>query len=122
MNELKELIDRTKQQVEDNARLMNHPMNPTTTESDSPAWKRDLSKFYGVMFEAGDYEALERFISEQVVKKIIKELEGMKKLRKPTHGVCCTCQTCGYSNEYDCECPRNEVLDQAIKSLRDKFL
>ena len=34
---------------------------------------------------------------------------------KPTHGNCCTCQTCGYAHE-DCVCSHNELLKK-IKEL-----
>jgi hypothetical protein len=30
--------------------------------------------------------------------------------RKPTHGNCCTCQTCGYHYDY-CVCDHNNTID-----------
>jgi len=55
-------------------------------------------------------------------KEIIEKLEKMKKIRKPTHGTCCTCQVCGFCYEppSECECERNEILDQVIKSIKEK--
>ena len=38
------------------------------------SWKEQLSKFYGVMFECGDYEALQKFISTQIIEKLIEEI------------------------------------------------
>lgn len=42
----------------------------------------------------------------------------LKKERKPTHGTCCTCQTCGF--DYDsCECGNNRFHDQEIKHYQE---
>jgi len=36
--------------------------------------------------------------------------------RKPTHGPCCTCQTCGHSHDgSDCACSHNELLKDLLK-------
>ena len=52
-------------------------------------------------------------------KEAIKTVSGMIKKRKPTHGPCCTCQDCGFYFEggSECECSRNQVLEEVIKSL-----
>lgn len=49
--------------------------------------------------------------------ELAEKIKGMKKIRKPTHGTCCTCQTCGDSNDYECQCPRNAVLDEVVAVL-----
>ncbi len=36
-----------------------------------------------------------------------------KPFRKPTHGPCCTCQVCGYNNDWDCQCGWSEEIDRA---------
>lgn len=52
--------------------------------------------------------------------KLGEQIKAMKKIRKPTHGTCCTCQTCGVDNEYTCDCPKNEVLDEVLTFLTSK--
>ncbi len=37
-------------------------------------WQEKLSKFYGVMFEAGDFEELQAFIETEIIEKIIDEI------------------------------------------------
>lgn len=49
-----------------------------------------------------------------------REVEGMKKTMKVTHGTCCTCQNCGYPNDNDCECPRNEVLIEVLQLIKER--
>jgi hypothetical protein len=58
-------------------------------------------------------------LSEGVRNEDRKTVEGMKQIQKPTHGTCCTCQTCGGDNDY-CDCPRNKVLDEVLSRLSDK--
>lgn len=33
-----------------------------------------------------------------------------KEFIKPTHGSCCTCQTCGYPND-ECVCEDNQLIE-----------
>jgi len=53
---------------------------------------------------------------------MVESMEGSledKPNRTPTHGSCCTCQTCGYHYD-DCVCSRREwikKIDQAIVEL-----
>lgn len=42
------------------------------------------------------------------------KLRSSMKLKKPTHGACCTCQTCGFDND-SCECYENSR--RVLKSL-----
>ncbi len=49
-----------------------------------------------------------------------KELDALisdeifsKPFRKPTHGPCCTCQVCGYANDWDCQCGFSESNSRA---------
>jgi hypothetical protein len=55
-------------------------------------------------------EIREKLIGE--VRKYFKEEYGVKNdivtHKKPEHGNCCTCQTCGYYHE-DCVCESNRV-------------
>lgn len=39
-----------------------------------------------------------------------------KTTRKPTHGVCCTCQKCGWSHD-DCICEHNFRLNKLMEIL-----
>ena len=48
-------------------------MNQKTT---SEEWKKQMSKFYGVMFECGDYEQLVDFISTLIAQKQKEVLEA----------------------------------------------
>lgn len=64
------------------------------------------------------YFKIKELLAEQR-QEMIKELEGLKRIRKPGHGICCTCQVCGYNNEdQDCECNRNLALADAIAKIR----
>lgn len=47
---------------------------------------------------------------------ILKDEEHVQ-IRKPTHGNCCTCQTCGLPHD---ECEEFEMLDR--NKFRAKFL
>jgi hypothetical protein len=47
-------------------------------------------------------------------------IEGMRRMKKPTHGICCTCQECGYSNDDTCECPRNEHINEILSKLSNE--
>jgi hypothetical protein len=41
--------------------------------------------------------------------------------RKPTHGTCCTCQTCGHGYD-ECQCGYSEYIEmawQVVEKLRD---
>ncbi len=58
---------------------------------------------------------LEKYKEEKVA-----ELTKMKRIRKPTHGICCTCQVCGGNNDYECDCPRNKVIDEALSIFNPK--
>lgn len=71
-----------------------------------------------------DTDDLKSFISNAIAEAkreerelIRKEVEGMIRKSKPTHGTCCTCQTCGRDNDYECDCPRNEVLQEVLSKL-----
>lgn len=37
--------------------------------------------------------------------------------KKPGHGACCTCQTCGYPYDFDCVCEHNQILSELMKLL-----
>ena len=37
---------------------------------------------------------------------------------KPTHGSYCTCQECGYPNDWGCQCPRNHILTDIQGELK----
>jgi hypothetical protein len=56
-----------------------------------------------------------KFVRYENVIKILKEYSDMKDAevllpsKKPTHGPCCTCQTCGHYYD-DCICLHNEIL------------
>jgi pentatricopeptide repeat protein len=47
-----------------------------------------------------------------------------KPFRKPTHGSCCTCQTCGW--DYDnCQCGYSEYIEKAwrvVEKMRERGL
>ncbi len=43
--------------------------------------------------------------------------EQVLETRKPTHGNCCTCQTCGQGHD-ECVCDHNELL-QALEGGKD---
>lgn len=63
------------------------------------------------------------YLKKEDVIKILFELGALKecnilqkiKTIKPTHGPCCTCQSCGYYYD-DCVCTHNEIVD-TINSL-----
>lgn len=58
---------------------------------------------------------------ETIVKESFKNTRVEEKKRKPTHGTCCTCQDCGYPNDYECECARNKVLEE-VHNIQNQFL
>jgi len=33
--------------------------------------------------------------------------------RRPTHGTCCTCQTCGWPNDWECKCGYSSDIEKA---------
>ena len=43
---------------------------------------------------------------------IAEKVMGMP-FRKPTHGTCCTCQTCGHPNDSACQCGYSEYIEMA---------
>ena len=54
------------------------------------------------------------------------EVEKWRRIRKPTHGPCCTCQACGL--DYDsCRCDLDDIADQLnaaraeVASLREEL-
>lgn len=49
---------------------------------------------------------------KELDKLIAEKIMGMP-WRKPTHGTCCTCQTCGHSNESDCACGWSTDIEMA---------
>lgn len=54
------------------------------------------------------------------VLQLLKDLYVVKSVEvqpfiKPSHGPCCTCQTCGYHHD-DCVCEDNEIIE-AIRNL-----
>jgi len=40
-----------------------------------------------------------------------KEAQKWRRIRKPTHGTCCTCQRCGLDHD-TCRCDLDEVCDE----------
>lgn len=68
---------------------------------------------YGEMREkVEDYFLEQGYIKERIELKTIN----------PTHGNCCTCQSCGYAHE-DCICEHNrniQFLDQLNQMLNEK--
>jgi hypothetical protein len=64
-----------------------------------------------------------RDLLENLITPMVGELKD-KPNRVPTHGTCCTCQTCGYNHD-DCICLIREwikVLDQATSLIRQLML
>lgn len=58
-------------------------------------------------------------IRSAVLEEVREILENMKRTKKPTHGTCCTCQTCGGNNEGDCDCAKNLLIDRILSSLQN---
>lgn len=65
---------------------------------------------------------------EEELREAIKEAAKWRRIRKPTHGSCCTCQGCGLHHD-ECRCDLEEVCDeldqlkaenQALKAEREK--
>jgi chromosome segregation ATPase len=58
------------------------------------------------------------------LKRLQNELQKWQRIRKPTHGPCCTCQRCGQLYD-DCRCDLDETVDELeqtksnLKRLRD---
>lgn len=48
---------------------------------------------------------------EEVIRNIVKN-----DIKKPTHGICCTCQYCGYDYD-DCRCER--IGERFIEYIKD---
>lgn len=44
---------------------------------------------------------------------VIDALNAEKRFRKPTHGTCCTCSTCGGDIDY-CDCERNQMIERLV--------
>ena len=66
------------------------------------------------------YDSVEKYIESLLAaqrEEIAEEVRAMKRIWKPTHGPCCTCQTCGDSNDNECQCPRNTILDEVALKL-----
>jgi ubiquinone biosynthesis protein UbiJ len=53
-----------------------------TKEKKTEDWKKRLNKWYGSMFECGDYEALEDFIEQEIERA---RQEGQKEAYKRTY-------------------------------------
>ncbi len=51
---------------EKGAKFTPHTHSPSPESEES--WEKELNKFYGAMFECGDYEALVEFIAQQIEK------------------------------------------------------
>ena len=77
-----------------------------------------------------DYELLEvnaqtftEEIEDKLKPEILRlkvELQRWQRIRKPTHGSCCTCQRCGQYYD-DCRCDLDEVADEVahLKAVLD---
>jgi len=72
------------------------------------------------MSDLGDKKLRE--IIEKPWKDYFGSLE-IKPNQKPSHGSCCTCQTCGY--DYDnCNCTIREIIkfiDETFTTIKQKF-
>lgn len=49
-----------------------------------------------------------------------ESLQGRINKRKPDHGPCCTCQTCGFStDDDDCRCEKNAIVEGCLSDIRE---
>jgi len=56
----------------------------------------------------GKQQERKRIVTDLVEARLLKADKPLAH-RKPTHGPCCTCQTCGHHHD-DCVCNYNELL------------
>ena len=98
------------------------------------AWEKEFSSAVitrrdGSSRSSRSPEALLQFIAaretkarEDAVREVIQEVVASVPVRQdPTHGSCCTCQSCGHFNE-ECVCERREWQWDLVNCLRSKFL
>lgn len=104
---------------------------PTTERNEDGELEKILeSFFYAQIFDRDpdeDYVAQSVGEIKEVIKAAqsallsrIKEEGPQLRQRKPTHGNCCTCQSCGFYHD-ECECPWNDpILDwhRAIDTIK----
>lgn len=69
---------------------------------------------------AVQWSRLDRAKGEEHIKNLItdilREVLGPERHTKPGHGICCTCQECGFHYD-DCECDYNQfVKDKRAKA------
>lgn len=79
-------------------------------DEDRDRAEKELLSLFNSSLAQYKREIREKLIGE--VRKYFKEEYGVKNdivtHKKPEHGNCCTCQTCGYYHE-DCVCESNRV-------------
>lgn len=54
---------------------------------------------------------------EDMLKEVTATLKSKIEKRKPTHGECCTCQECGFANDYECKCENNRIIKDLLSTL-----
>lgn len=55
---------------------------------------------------------------QELAESYRKEMIKWKRIRKPTHGNCCTCQGCGLDHD-SCRCDLDELSDE-VAMLREE--
>ena len=95
---------------------------PSTPNQTKEGWEEVVDKLWAKDDEPRLRDFIIPYIHSTILpqerKRVVEIIEGMKRIRKPTHGTCCTCQTCGGDNEYECDCPRNKLLDDILTLLK----
>jgi len=91
------------------------PTGVVMTDFDIMEAKQAIEDLYAKKLKAFAEEVSELFVDQPIVQT-----------RKPTHGNCCTCQTCGEYHD-DCQCgeieEKNEwkaAVRQALKAIKEK--
>jgi hypothetical protein len=86
--------------------------------TDAAGFQEDLAKYVmGKRIDISSVIEQERKDERQrVLESVINAVDGMVQKQKPTHGQCCMCTKCGHYND-ECNCERNELLDDVIDKL-----
>jgi len=70
-------------------------------------------------FYKADVSGAIEFLKNKLIEEGWVELPELEKFTKPTHGTCCTCQTCGGDIDH-CYCGNHlEIFDLIDKAFSD---
>lgn len=89
-------------------------IKPTREEVEKWKYESAHSPLHDHAFENHNrliYLADAYFAQGEELEQAVKEAAKWRRIRKPTHGPCCTCQGCGLHHD-ECRCDLDEVCDE----------